>query len=132
MSFQSRGTYDVIMCDVCKAVSAVGDTRMRLVRRDASGTSHHLCPDCRVWAEWCEAHQQYHRPDDLHRKPCAECGGLYTSRVSQHIEHCPSCLRALSPAPAGQLAGSPPARPRPAERGLVALFSHLGLHNRRR
>lgn len=123
MSIQTRGIHEGVACDLCGATSRAGDTRFRLMRRDTAGKSHHLCPNCRVWAEWCEAHQQYHRPDDLHRRACANCGGLFTSRVRLHIAHCPGCLRAIAPQPAAHVE-----RPRPAAhtaRGLAGLFASL-------
>lgn len=123
MSIQTSGAHELVTCDLCGASGRAGDTRFRLMRRDAAGRSHHLCPSCRVWAEWCEAHQQYHQPEDLHRRACASCGGLFTARVRLHIEHCPSCQRARAPQPAAH--AEPP---RPAERparGLAGLFASL-------
>jgi hypothetical protein len=125
MSFRSKGRYDIVACDLCGTTGAVGDTRFRLMRQDSRSQPHHLCPDCRVWAEWCPTHQQYHRPSDLHRRACRSCGGLYTSRVELRIEHCPGCLRELQPAPA---ASSPAARPTSSRRrSLAGLFEQLGL-----
>lgn len=123
MSFQSRGNYDVVVCDVCRTVGAVGDNRFRLMRRDDAGTSHHLCASCRTWAEWCPTHQQYHLPDDLHRCACNDCGGLYTSRVRDQIARCPSCQRSFAP-PKPVAAAPPPAAAAP--RGLAGIVAALG------
>ncbi|MEN9934719.1 MAG: hypothetical protein RLZZ387_1298 [Chloroflexota bacterium] len=123
MSFQKRGAHDVVVCDVCSEAAAVGDTRMRLMRHDASGHSHHLCSGCRVWAEWCQTHQRYHLPDDLHRTACTACGGLFTAQVRLRIAHCPSCLR--EQAPAAPVPTANPRVPSPPQRGLAGLFASL-------
>jgi hypothetical protein len=123
VSFQSRGTYDVVACDVCSTIGAVGDRRFRVMRRDATGATHHLCSTCRVWAEWCDTHQSYHMPDDLHRHACADCGGLFTSRVRQHLLHCPSCLREHT---FSAMPTSTPTKPaEPAPRGLAGLMASV-------
>jgi hypothetical protein len=123
VSFQSRGTYDVVACDACNTVGAVGDRRFRVMRRDAAGATHHLCDSCRVWAEWCDTHQRFHMPNDLHRRACADCGGLFTSRVRQRIRHCPSCLRQHAPATTTVFVPVKPTEPAP--RGLAGLMAAL-------
>jgi len=117
---------DVVVCDVCKRVGAVGDRDWREMRKDARGAPIHLCHECRRAAVWCAAHAQYHLPDSLHRRPCIACGGLFTSQVSHGIEHCPQCRRSL-PAPAGAPA------PAPAARGAFHFFTrrHTGAKARR-
>jgi hypothetical protein len=125
MSFRSKGRYDLVACDMCGITGAVGDTRFRLMRQDSHSLPQHLCPDCRVWAEWCPTHQQFHRPSDLHRCACRSCGGLYTSRVELRIEHCPSCLRELQTALPVSAAAAPSTKP--SKRSIAGLFEQLGL-----
>lgn len=120
MSIQERARYGtVVICDLCEEVGALFDRDWRVMRRDTAGEPVHLCRKCHKVAVWCAAHQAYHRPSDNHRRACSACGGLFTSEVRQGIEHCPSCRRALQPAPA-------PAPARPAH-PLRALFLRVGL-----
>ena len=94
MSYQERLPHGpVVICDCCGAVGAIGDRDWRQAR--GAGLTHpvHLCHSCQRHAVWCDAHQAYHLPETLHRKPCITCGGLFTARVSLGIDHCPSCRR---------------------------------------
>jgi hypothetical protein len=94
MSFQKHASFEfVVMCDACHAIGAIGDRDWKKVRVNGDGHAIHLCRHCMKHAEWCAVHQCYHLPEQLHRCPCVLCGGLFTARVSQHIEHCPSCRR---------------------------------------
>ncbi len=92
-SFEAR--YDVVVCDLCGTYGAVGDSDWREVRAAADGHARHLCRECGRRAVWCAIHDSYHLPDSNHRRPCIGCGGLFTARVSEARERCPSCQRAL-------------------------------------
>jgi hypothetical protein len=54
----------------------------------------HLCAKCRKTATWCDTHRQYHLLHTAHRRPCVDCGGLFTSIVQAGITRCPACRRA--------------------------------------
>lgn len=94
MSYQLHAEkVPVVACDLCERIGAIGDRDWREMRTTAAGQRLHLCPQCRGRARWCEVHQAYHAPTDLHRCACAECGGLHTSVVADQIAYCPSCMR---------------------------------------
>jgi hypothetical protein len=95
VSFQNKERYGwMVVCDLCGCFGAIFDRDWREMRKDSSGEPAHLCRRCRRDAVWCEVHKQYHRPEDNHRRACVMCGGLFTARVNQRINRCPSCLRA--------------------------------------
>lgn len=101
MSYQERFDHvDVVVCDICGRCGAIGNRDWREMRQDEHGAAIHLCRTCRRSALWCAAHEQYHLAESLHRRPCIVCGGLFTSKVGQNIEHCPQCRRTLSLPPA--------------------------------
>jgi hypothetical protein len=121
MSFQIKPRYGkMVVCDACGDFGVIGDWDWRKMRCDELGQPMHLCRVCRPSAVWCSSHQQYHLPNSLHRRPCAICGGLFTSQVSQNIEHCPQCRRD-HPAPMHDQ------QPKQAA-GLVALFMRWHAH----
>jgi hypothetical protein len=91
---------DAVVCDICGRCGAIGNRDWREMRQDDHGAPIHLCRICRRSAVWCAAHSQYHLPESLHRRPCIVCGGLFTSKVGQNIEHCRQCRRALLLPPA--------------------------------
>lgn len=96
MSFQTHLRFgSVVVCDVCHRVGAICDRDWREMAAGADGEPLHLCRVCRKHAVWCAAHQSFHRPADNHRRACIVCGGLFTAQVQLHIEHCPSCRRAM-------------------------------------
>jgi hypothetical protein len=96
VSYQKRYNFPrVVVCDICDSFSAVGDWNWRKMRYDQNNKPIHLCPQCRPAAIWCEAHQQYHLANTLHRRPCVACGGLFTVPVEKPIAHCPQCRRSL-------------------------------------
>jgi len=96
VSLKTKELYGwVVVCDLCQSVGALCERDWREMGRDEHGQPLHLCRSCRKTAVWCEYHHRYHQPGDNHRRACAECGGLFTARVDQHIEHCPSCRRAM-------------------------------------
>jgi hypothetical protein len=117
VSYQVHRRYgDVVVCDSCSRLGAIGDHDWHEMRQDSQGQAIHLCRACRRVSIWCEVHGQYHLPESLHRRPCAECGGLFTSQVTKRIEHCPQCRRLLPALPAAK----PPVRA-PARGGLFYL-----------
>lgn len=94
MSFHKHvGCEFVVVCDACRAIGAIGDRDWKKVRVNEDGHALHLCRNCQHRAVWCATHQSYHLPEQLHRRACVLCGGLFTSQVAQQIEHCPSCRR---------------------------------------
>lgn len=112
-----RGEPRLVICDSCGDYSWCGDHSWRLMPHSTVERLIHLCPACRPGAVWCAAHQQYHRPDALHRHACADCGGLFTSAARDAISRCPSCRRA---------AGDRPAPPQPrAARPVRSLAQRL-------
>jgi hypothetical protein len=119
MSYQLLNNHiTIVVCDICGEFSAMGDRDWCRMRYDAQDQPIHLCRKCRPSAVWCAAHQQYHLESSQHRRPCVVCGGLFTSFVSQQIEHCPQCRRNL-PAPP-----QAPARRPALLASLRALLSH--------
>ncbi|KAB8142622.1 hypothetical protein F8S13_13785 [Chloroflexia bacterium SDU3-3] len=118
MSYQHKSYGWVVVCNVCNEFGPIGD---RYLRRMEGGTDEdpiHLCAKCASIAMWCDAHQTYHLPDSLHRHACADCGGLFTSVVSEQIYRCPSCQRSHAPeAPAPR----PKAAARYAEPSLLEM-----------
>jgi hypothetical protein len=97
VSFTTYKGYEVVACDVCRQIAAIGYGAWRLMRHTTDGQPRHLCPGCRKAAQWCEAHQTYHLPTELHRRPCVSCGGLFTAQVDLGRQHCPACARSLTP-----------------------------------
>lgn len=111
MSYQEMARFGhVVVCDLCEAVGAIGDRDWREMRRDATGAPLHVCRKCRKEAVWCQVHQQYHRANELHRRPCIMCGGLYTAAITRDTNYCPSCARAALPPQPGAARGVQPAR----------------------
>jgi hypothetical protein len=100
VSYQFKPRYGwIVACDLCDSFGALFDRDWREMRKSEQGDPIHLCRACRKTALWCQEHRRYHRPADNHRCACRRCGGLFTARVSQQIEYCPSCGR-LAPAAA--------------------------------
>ncbi len=94
MSYQEREPYgSVVVCDCCQSIGAIGDRDWRQVRGSGADDAMHLCRACRRRAMWCEVHQTYHLPETFHRRPCVDCGGLFTAQMSWNLEYCPSCRR---------------------------------------
>lgn len=94
MSYQERYPCGpVVICDCCGSIGAIGDRDWRQVRGSGVDDAMHLCRACQRRAVWCEVHQTYHLPETLHRRPCVDCGGLFTAQVASNLEHCPSCRR---------------------------------------
>jgi hypothetical protein len=94
MSYQLLQNHiTIVVCDICGEFGAKGDRDWSKMRYDAHEEPIHLCYKCRASAVWCAAHQQYHLEDSQHRRPCADCGGLFTSYVRHNVEHCPTCQR---------------------------------------
>jgi hypothetical protein len=120
MSYQyARSDIQVVACDICNAISWVGDPQWRPMPHSSIEKPIHLCPKCRYVATWCDAHQQYHALDALHRRGCVDCGGLFTSIVQAGITRCPACRRAAGEQPP---AATPPRIERPRT-FLQRLFS---------
>jgi len=100
MSYQyKRAGVCVVVCDICGDFSGIGDRHWHEMPQRSSERSIHLCPTCRRGAVWCPAHQQYHRPEVFHRRPCVDCGGLFTSIVRDEVVRCRSCRRATGDDP---------------------------------
>jgi hypothetical protein len=96
VSYEVKECYGwVVICYLCEQFGAIFDREWRAVRKNDLGAPLHLCRWCRSHAVWCQEHQRYHRPDDLHRHACASCGGLFTTRVKERIDYCPSCRSAM-------------------------------------
>lgn len=110
MSFEyKRSDCRVVVCDICSKCSYVGDRQWRLMPHQNAEQPIHLCPECRLVAIYCAAHQQYHLPQTMHRHACADCGGLFTSVVRDRITQCPGCRRAAGQpsVPAAQAPAQP-------------------------
>jgi protein-arginine kinase activator protein McsA len=84
----------VVCCDYCGTYNAIGLRDFHEMPHQIMGAVTHLCPKCYPTVRWCHTHLQYHKPTDLHRQPCVDCGGLFTSTVQHHLLRCPSCRRA--------------------------------------
>jgi uncharacterized protein with PIN domain len=96
MSYQyKRADTYVVVCDICGSFSWMSNRHWREMPQRVGNQPVHLCPTCRPTAVWCAEHQQYHLPDVLHRRPCADCGGLFTSVVREQFTRCPACRRSL-------------------------------------
>jgi len=95
-----RPDVQVVACDICNAFSWVGDPQWRPMQHSTIEKPIHLCRTCRNTATWCNTHQQYHLQHTAHRRPCVDCGGLFTSIVQDGITRCPSCRRAAGDQPA--------------------------------
>jgi uncharacterized protein YlaI len=134
VSYQHKQPYGwIVACDVCHEISAIGNRDWREMRRDAQNHPIHLCPHCRKTAVWIEKHQRYYQPEDNLRASCVVCGGLFTARVHQHIQHCPGCRRGLIAAGGLPEPVSAPPHPHDIAHGfsrLVQIARHLLLLDR--
>ena len=120
MSIQLRNNlYHVVVCDICGDFSYVGDRNLRQMPMHGADGSLHLCRACRTNALWCAAHGAYHPADTMHRQPCVDCGGLFTSVVKAQLSHCPACRRTHAAQPVVQ----PASAPTPARSWLELLFA---------
>jgi hypothetical protein len=124
VSIEGCKGYRLVRCDMCGGESFYKSPGWRLMRHTADGQPVHLCDECRAGAIWCAEHQRYHRAGEMHRRPCAGCGGLFTARADLGLEHCPACARAH--APAGPRYEAPPARR--AGAAIAHLFHELAHH----
>ena len=99
MSYQyKRADIYVVVCDACGEFSWVSDRRWRAMPQGSESAPIHLCQACQPQALWCQAHQQYHLPEVLHRHACSDCGGLFTSAARDQLTSYPSCRRAAGAA----------------------------------